>query len=75
MKLRDGRNEVPANFCKYLNRWSLETVTFITLNRRLGILSDDNKDENATKLLQVCEFIDMVEFPELIAVDSLNYVI
>lgn len=53
MKLRDEKGEVPANFGNFLNRWSLESITCITLNRRLGLLKDNNRDENATQLMQV----------------------
>lgn len=60
MKLRDEKGEVPANFGNFLNRWSLESMTCITLNRRLGLLKDNNRDENATQLMQVCEFIKTV---------------
>ena len=53
MKKRDERNEVPANFSDYLNRWSLESITCITLNRRLGLLNETSADENAEKLIKV----------------------
>lgn len=53
MKKRDESNEVPANFSDYLNMWSLESITCISLNQRLGLLNDDHKDENAMQLIKV----------------------
>lgn len=49
----DAKNETPANFNDLLNQWSLESIACITLNRRLGLLKGDSRDENAQKLIQV----------------------
>jgi hypothetical protein len=54
-KLRDENDEVPANFSDYVNQWGLESIAFVTLNRRLGLLKDNNNDENADKLIKVRE--------------------
>jgi len=52
VKKRDGINEMPGNFNDYLNMWSLESITCISLNQRLGLLNDDHKDENAMQLIK-----------------------
>uniref|UniRef100_A0A182Q8U9 Cytochrome P450 n=1 Tax=Anopheles farauti TaxID=69004 RepID=A0A182Q8U9_9DIPT len=36
--LRDEKNELPANFNEYLNRWALETMGVLVLDTRLGVL-------------------------------------
>lgn len=54
-KKRDTNNEVPATFQDYLNMWSLESITCISLNRRLGILNPNNQDEKAKELIKVNE--------------------
>lgn len=53
MKLRDAANEVPANFNDYANMWSLESIACITLNTRIGLMSDSHRDENGQKLIKV----------------------
>jgi len=62
--MRDTNNEVPANFSDYLNMWSLESITCISLNRRLGILNENYHDENAEKLIKLIRqfFIASVDF-------------
>lgn len=57
MKKRDEKNEVPANFGDYMNKWTLESITSITLNRRLGILDESHHDENAENLIKVCSLL------------------
>lgn len=53
MQKRDANSEVPANFNDFMNMWSLESITCISLNVRLGILNANYHDENAEKLIQV----------------------
>jgi len=48
---RDSSNEVPADFGDDVNKWALESIICIFLNRRLGILSGGS-DENAQKLIK-----------------------
>lgn len=36
--LQDDKGEMPANFGDYLNRWSLESITAISLDKRLGLM-------------------------------------
>lgn len=41
--IQDGKGEMPANFGEYLNRWSLESITAIVLDKRLGLMDFANK--------------------------------
>lgn len=52
-KKRDDKNELPANFGDYLNKWSLESVACIALDTRLNIMNDDVDDENSKNLIKV----------------------
>jgi cytochrome P450 family 12 len=51
-KMRDAKNELPANFMDHLNRWSLESIAYICLDRRLGILREDHADANSRALIK-----------------------
>lgn len=44
-ELADASGEMPANFNDYVNRWSLESITAIALEKRLGLLDLKNKNE------------------------------
>jgi hypothetical protein len=52
---RDEKSEVPANFSDHLNLWSLESITYVALDRRLGILEETKADENAKQLIKVTD--------------------
>jgi hypothetical protein len=52
-RLRDDKNELPPDFGDYTNHWSLESITFITLSKRLGLLRENYSDPNAEKLIKV----------------------
>ncbi|CRK87076.1 CLUMA_CG000842, isoform A [Clunio marinus] len=64
VKKRDENNEVPAQFSDYANMWSMESITCITLNRRLGILNQNYHDENAEKLIKLIRqfFVLTIDF-------------
>ena len=51
-KLRDENKEVPANFNDFMNMWSLESITCISINQRLGLVRSNQKDERAEKLIK-----------------------
>lgn len=38
-KIQDANGEMPGNFHQLLNRWSLESITAITLEERLGLMN------------------------------------
>jgi hypothetical protein len=52
---RDEKNEVPANFSDHVNLLVLESITYIALDRRLGILEETKADENAKQLIKVTD--------------------
>jgi cytochrome P450 family 12 len=51
--IRDSKNETPANFSEEVNRWTMESISCIALDTRLGILSDFTMDEKAKTLIKV----------------------
>jgi cytochrome P450 family 12 len=49
-KIQNQNNEMPGNFHEYLNRWTLESITAITLEKRLGLLNFENSDQFGMKI-------------------------
>lgn len=49
-ELQDEKGEMPANFSEYLNRWSLESITAIALEKRLGLMNFKEKNELGMKI-------------------------
>lgn len=43
--LRNEKNETPADFHQWLNRWALETTGVVALDSRLGVLQKKPSDE------------------------------
>lgn len=52
-KLRDDKNEMPDDYLNELRKWSLESIGFIALEHRLGILLDGEGTEENQKLIDV----------------------
>lgn len=50
---RDENKEVPANFHDFMNLYSLESITCITLDTKLGLLGENIQDANADALIKV----------------------
>lgn len=50
-KVRDDKGE--AAFTGLIELWSLEGITCMTLNRRLGLLTGENKHPQADHVLKV----------------------
>lgn len=48
--LQDDKGEMPADFNDYLNRWSLESVTAIALDKRLGLMDFKNASAEGLKI-------------------------
>ncbi|XP_055691191.1 uncharacterized protein LOC129794464 [Lutzomyia longipalpis] len=48
--LRDTNLETPPNFLLHLNLWTLESIAYITMNMRLGLLGE-KPDESVEKLI------------------------
>lgn len=38
-ELQDEKGEMPANFNEYLSRWTLESITAIALEKRIGLMN------------------------------------
>ncbi|XP_059608190.1 probable cytochrome P450 12b2, mitochondrial [Phlebotomus argentipes] len=49
--LRDSNLETPADLFFHLNVWAFESIANITINMRLGLLNENNKDKNIHKLM------------------------
>lgn len=49
-EIQDENGEVSANFNEYLNRWSLESITAIALEKRLGLMDFKNRNEVGEKI-------------------------
>lgn len=41
-KIQDENGETPANFNEFINRWSLESITAVVMEKRLGLMDFDN---------------------------------
>lgn len=48
--IQDEKGEMPANFREYLNRWSLESIVMIALEKRLGLMDFKNSSEIGEKI-------------------------
>lgn len=48
--IQDEKGEMPADFNDYLNRWSLESITAIALETRLGLMDFRKPSENGLKI-------------------------
>ncbi|XP_020813694.1 probable cytochrome P450 12a5, mitochondrial [Drosophila serrata] len=54
--IRDSTTqEVPGDFIDTINRWTLESVSVVALDRQLGLLTQEGKDTEAPKLFQHLE--------------------
>lgn len=51
--IQDDKAEMPANFNEYLNRWSLESIAAIVLEKRLGLMNFQNITDDALKIVKV----------------------
>lgn len=39
-KMRDNNNQVPADFFEKINEWALESIAYIALDTRLGLINN-----------------------------------
>lgn len=72
-KIRDSKLEAPANFSDWANRWSLESITCIFLNQRLGLLNESNNDPKAKKLIKVLKLSVIDPFLEIQHINSISF--
>lgn len=52
LKIRDDKNEMPADFNQWLNRWALEVTGVISVDSRLGVL-DAEESEEAKRIVKL----------------------
>jgi hypothetical protein len=60
--IRDENLETPAKFSESVNRWSLESISCIALDTRLGVMNDSTQDENAKLIIRVNKYYFFVFF-------------
>lgn len=60
IKIRDEKNELPADFSQWLNRWALETTGVISVDSRLGVLDEQESEEARTIVKLTKELFDLV---------------
>ncbi|XP_017020150.1 probable cytochrome P450 12a5, mitochondrial [Drosophila kikkawai] len=54
--IRDpSTQEVPGDFIDTINRWTLESVSVVALDKQLGLLTEEGKDSEAIKLFKHLE--------------------
>lgn len=52
--IRDAKTkEMPADFQNELNKWALESISYIALNQRLDLLGNTDKDSRGQQLIEV----------------------
>ncbi|XP_052864320.1 cytochrome P450 CYP12A2-like [Anopheles cruzii] len=57
--LRDAKNELPADFDQWLNRWALETIGVLALDTRFGVLHADPLGHAKTIITLVRDSLDL----------------
>ncbi|XP_055598863.1 cytochrome P450 CYP12A2-like [Uranotaenia lowii] len=57
--LRDSKNEMPADFNEWINRWALEMMGVLALDTRLGVLEDDQSAEAKEMITLTREFFEL----------------
>lgn len=51
--IRDANNEMPGDFQNELNKWALESISYIALNQRLGLVGPTDKNLKGQQLISV----------------------
>lgn len=51
--IRDGQNEVPADFSNEMSKWALESIAYVALDQRLGLFTDTNPESDGQTLIKV----------------------
>uniref|UniRef100_A0A2M3ZBT6 Putative cytochrome n=1 Tax=Anopheles braziliensis TaxID=58242 RepID=A0A2M3ZBT6_9DIPT len=57
--LRDAKNELPADFDQWLNRWALETMGLLALDTRFGVLRSNQSVEAQTIISLVRDIFEL----------------
>ncbi|XP_062535024.1 probable cytochrome P450 12a5, mitochondrial [Armigeres subalbatus] len=56
---RDIKNELPANFKQWINRWALESMGVLALDARLGLLDSEQSQEATIIVKYLQEFFEL----------------
>lgn len=64
--IQDDNNEVPSDFGNEMNKWALESIAYIALDQRLGLLRDTEPNSDGQKLIQVKIKYEIKIFLEII---------
>lgn len=48
--IQNEKGEMPPDFSEYVNLWSLESITAIVLEKRLGLMDFKKKNEDGMKI-------------------------
>lgn len=51
--IQDDTGEVPGDFGNEMNKWALESIAYIALDQRLGLLGETDPNSDGQKLIQV----------------------
>lgn len=51
--IRNAKNEMPEDFKNELNKWALESISYIALNQKLGLLGPHDKNSKGQQLIEV----------------------
>lgn len=51
--IRDAKDEVPSDFANEMNKFALEAVAYIALDRRLDLLTKTDPNSRGQRLIQV----------------------
>ncbi|XP_053692436.1 cytochrome P450 12b1, mitochondrial-like [Sabethes cyaneus] len=57
--IRDDKNELPADFNQWLNRWALESMGVLALDTRLGVLGEQLSDEAEHIVTSIRKFFEL----------------
>ncbi|XP_055539504.1 cytochrome P450 CYP12A2-like isoform X1 [Wyeomyia smithii] len=57
--IRDEKNELPADFDQWLNRWSLESMGMLAMDTRLGVLGEHLSEEAEYILKNIRQFFEL----------------
>lgn len=51
--IRDENSEMPADFQNELNKWALESISYIAVNQRLGLVGPTDEMLKGQQLIEV----------------------
>ena len=58
--IRDAKGEMPKDFHNELNKWALESIAFIALNQRLGLVGPTDRNSSGQQMIKAVQvFLDL----------------